>query len=102
MDNSVGPDLGIGWTDKWGTAPAKATAPPADTLASKDTFIKLLVAQLRNQNPLSPADGIEFVSQLSQFTELEQLMTIREDIAAIRQDYANALKQQGTEEEKEA
>lgn len=62
-----------------------------DPLASKEVFLQLLVAQLRNQNPLDPADGIQFISQLAQFTGLEQSLAMREDLAAIRK----ALEQPG-------
>ena len=50
----------------------------------KDAFLKLLVAQIRNQDPLNPTDGAQFLAQLAQFSELEQLMAMREDLAAIR------------------
>jgi flagellar hook assembly protein FlgD len=46
-------------------------------IVGKDDFLKLLVAQIRNQNPLNPADGVEFLTQLAQFTQLEQLLGIR-------------------------
>jgi flagellar basal-body rod modification protein FlgD len=45
--------------------------------ANKETFLNLLVAQIRNQDPLNPADGTQFVTQLAQFSELEQLIDIR-------------------------
>jgi len=51
----------------------------------KDTFLKLLVAQIRNQDPLNPADGLQFVTQLAQFSELEQLMQMRQDLEAVRE-----------------
>lgn len=38
----------------------------------KDTFLQLLTTQLRFQNPLEPMDGMQFVTQLAQFTQLEQ------------------------------
>jgi flagellar basal-body rod modification protein FlgD len=53
-----------------------ATGPQAD----KDMFMKLLVAQLKNQDPLSPQDGAAFVAQLAQFNSLEQLTNIRQSI----------------------
>jgi flagellar basal-body rod modification protein FlgD len=43
-------------------------------------FLELLVAQIKNQDPLSPADPTQFTSQLAQFSELEQVIAIRGDI----------------------
>jgi len=42
----------------------------------KDLFTTLLVAQLRNQNPLEPADPAEFVGQLSQLSQMEALQNL--------------------------
>jgi len=47
---------------------------------SKTEFLKLLVTQLQNQNPLSPMEGQEFASQLAQFTSVEQLTSINDNI----------------------
>ncbi len=44
----------------------------------KSEFLELLMAQVNNQNPLEPMDNAEFVSQLTEFSSLEQLMLIRE------------------------
>jgi flagellar basal-body rod modification protein FlgD len=43
-------------------------------------FLNLLVAQIKNQDPLSPTDSTQFVSQLAQISELEQVVGIRTDI----------------------
>ncbi|MEZ4224501.1 MAG: flagellar hook capping FlgD N-terminal domain-containing protein [Polyangiaceae bacterium] len=44
----------------------------------QDAFLKLLVAQLKHQDPLKPQDGSEFVAELAQFSSLEQTMGINE------------------------
>jgi len=57
-----------------GTAATKKSS--ADALTSKDTFLKLLVAQIKNQDPTNPTDSTQFVGQLTQYSELEQLIGI--------------------------
>ncbi len=53
-------------------APAPATPEnPAGTLGQND-FLKLMIAQLQAQNPLEPSNGNEYVTELAQFTQLEQ------------------------------
>ncbi len=42
----------------------------------KDDFLRLLVAQLRNQDPLNPTKGEDFAAQLAQFSSLEQLQNM--------------------------
>ena len=54
-----------------------------DSLANKEVFLQLLVSQIKNQNPLSPMDGVEFLGQLSQFTQVEQTLGMRQDLAKI-------------------
>ena len=44
----------------------------SDPQAIQSDFLKLLVAQMQNQNPLQPVDNLEFTSQLAQFSALEQ------------------------------
>jgi len=44
----------------------------------RDTFLQLLVAQLKNQDPLAPQDGAQFVAQLAQFSSLDQLVSINQ------------------------
>ncbi|MSP25690.1 MAG: hypothetical protein EXR75_11100 [Myxococcales bacterium] len=47
-------------------------APPAGGEMDKQAFLKLLVAQVQAQDPLSPMEGAEFVAQLAQFSVVEQ------------------------------
>ena len=65
-----------------------STAPAMDKLANEQTFLQLFVSQLKNQDPLNPADGTQFVSQLAQFSQLEQTINMGQDIGAIRQQIA--------------
>ena len=68
-----------------GTTPAP-TQLPDRTPVNKEAFLQLLVAQIKHQNPLNPADGAQFLSQLAQFSELEQMLGIRSEIAGLRED----------------
>jgi flagellar hook assembly protein FlgD len=63
-------------------ANSQANAPSSST--GQDAFLQLLVAQVRNQNPLSPTDGTQFVAQLAQFSSLEQLTAIRGELEQLR------------------
>lgn len=79
-------------TQAWGNISdlvgQKSSPPPtskANDEVGKDVFLKLMVAQLQHQNPLEPADGIAFVTQLAQFNQLEQSMGMRENLEAIRE-----------------
>lgn len=70
----------------WGSTGTDGTATSGgtDRLASdKHTFLKLLVAQLTNQDPLDPTDDKEFVAQLAQFTSLEQLQEINAGVGTL-------------------
>ncbi|HWE53155.1 MAG TPA: flagellar hook capping FlgD N-terminal domain-containing protein [Bryobacteraceae bacterium] len=49
------------------------------TAPSESVFLNLLVSQIQNQDPLNPTDSTQFVSQLAQFSELEQVVAIRAD-----------------------
>lgn len=49
----------------------------------QEAFLKLLVAQLQNQDPLNPQENHEFVAQLAQFSSLEQSIGINERLDAL-------------------
>jgi flagellar hook assembly protein FlgD len=60
-----------------GATTSTTLQPKSKAEEQKNQFLQLLVAQLKGQNPLDPKDGTEFVSQLAQFSSLEQLINIR-------------------------
>jgi flagellar basal-body rod modification protein FlgD len=50
----------------------------------KDDFLRLLVTQLQYQDPLNPADSAQFTAQLAQFSSLEQLGNINDNIGGLQ------------------
>ncbi len=66
-------------------APASPTS-TVDPLAQEQTFLKLLVAQVQNQDPMNPSqDPTQYVTQLAQFSSLEQLAQMRSDLDTLVQ-----------------
>jgi len=72
-------------TNSHSTPATPGSLKPTSGQVDKNMFMQLLVAQLRNQNPLNPTDSMAFVQQLSQFQQMEQSVNTGQDIAAIRQ-----------------
>ena len=65
------------------TPPAAAPVAKAanDPLANEQTFLKLLVSQIQHQDPLNPVDSTQFLQQLTGYSQLEQLIGIRQELA---------------------
>jgi flagellar basal-body rod modification protein FlgD len=55
-----------------------------------DTFMQLLLAELKNQDPLEPMNNSEMVSQMAQLNSLQQLTSISSNIETMK-DYMEAL-----------
>jgi flagellar basal-body rod modification protein FlgD len=68
------------------TTPAASST---DGLATESTFLKLLVAQIQNQDPLQPTDSMQYITQLAQFSSLEQLININHGISTLDQSVQN-------------
>lgn len=56
------------------TAAPKATEP--NNALDKDAFLRILVTQMKNQNPMEPLKDTEFIGQMAQFSSLEQLTNL--------------------------
>ncbi|MGB3261789.1 MAG: flagellar hook capping FlgD N-terminal domain-containing protein [Paenisporosarcina sp.] len=54
---------------------AATTTEPQNALG-KDAFLRILVTQMKNQNPLEPLKDTEFIGQMTQFSSLEQLTNL--------------------------
>lgn len=74
MIGSTGSTTNTGSNSGVGTTGTQA--PAAGGAMGKDQFLKLLIAQLQNQDPMNPMQGDQMASQLAQFSSLEQLQQI--------------------------
>jgi flagellar basal-body rod modification protein FlgD len=73
------------------TAPAPA---PANTGAKEsDVFLRLLVAQMRNQDPLQPTDPAQYMSQLAMFSNVERSVEMRDELRLLNQNLSAHLQQ---------
>ncbi|KMT52646.1 flagellar hook assembly protein FlgD [Pseudomonas fildesensis] len=69
-------------TDNSSISSATTTA-TGNQAMGKDSFLQLLVTQLKNQDPLSPQDNGAFVAQLAQFSSLEGINNLNDSVKAI-------------------
>lgn len=63
--------------------PTLDTAAQSTAESGRDTFLRLLVAQLEHQDPLSPMENAEFTAQLAQFSALEQLEAMNANLGSL-------------------
>jgi flagellar basal-body rod modification protein FlgD len=57
-----------------------ATSPVTASPINMQDFLRILVAQLNNQDPLKPMDNQEFVTQMAQFTSLQQTQILNDNM----------------------
>ncbi|MCQ2008953.1 flagellar hook capping protein [Sporolactobacillus sp. STSJ-5] len=62
------------------TTSTQSSTSSVNSALDKNSFLKLLIAQLTNQDPTSPMDTSQFVSQMAEFTTLEQTQNMSDAI----------------------
>lgn len=62
----------------------------ANDALGKDDFLKLLVSQMQNQDPLNPTDNKESIAQLAQFSSLEQMNNIATSLDGLKTSIATS------------
>ena len=66
------------------SSPNTAAKTLTDKTVTQDDFLKLLIAQLQNQDPLQPMDNQQFAAQLATFNSLGQLIEINGKLGALQ------------------
>jgi flagellar basal-body rod modification protein FlgD len=62
------------------TSSSASSSSSTAALGNESTFLQLLVTEIQNQDPTAPMDSTTFLTQLAQFSQLEQTTGIRQDI----------------------
>jgi flagellar basal-body rod modification protein FlgD len=66
------------------TTSSSTKSPTLGQTLGKDDFLKLLITQMRNQDPLNPLDQNQFLAQTAQFTSLEDLQNINQQLSDMK------------------
>jgi len=80
----------VSGTTTVGTAAAGASMKQT-TGMNKDDFLKLFVTQMQNQDPLSPQDSTQFISQLAQLTQVEQAYNTNTNLQSMLNQGGNSM-----------
>jgi flagellar basal-body rod modification protein FlgD len=82
-------------------SPANSIAAPATAatkaVVNKDDFFKLLIAQLKNQDPTKPMEAAEFTAQLAQFSSLEKLDNVNSTLTSLLSQQGSVNKMQSSQ-----
>ena len=76
---------------------APATAAAKDSAASSDRFLKLLVTQLKNQDPLNPTDNAQVTSQMAQLSTVSGIEKLNATVASLASQFTQSQALQGVQ-----
>ncbi len=82
MPDAIAPPVNMATISRVGS-PEGTTRTPVQTLG-QDDFLKLLVAQMSQQDPMNPMKDSEFIAQMAQFSALEQSKAMQQDMSSLR------------------
>lgn len=76
----------VSTSNQWNyVAPDSSKKTTGSSVLGKDQFLKILITQLQNQDPMQPMEDKEFIAQMAQFSSVEQLMNISTQMTALNQ-----------------
>ncbi|MBU5673076.1 flagellar hook assembly protein FlgD [Paenibacillus brevis] len=79
----------INTTSVWSNYSSSNASTQTNNELGKDAFLKLMITQMQNQDPLSPMDNKDMIAQMAQFTSVEQLVNISSQLSAMSQSLGN-------------
>jgi flagellar basal-body rod modification protein FlgD len=78
------------------TSSTSGNKPTTDANASQDRFLKLLVAQLNNQDPMNPMDNAQMTSQMAQINTVTGIQQVNETLKSMAEQFTSLQVLQGS------
>ena len=82
---------GIGSSSSDSNSAVSQALANSNQFVSQNTFLTLLITQLKNQDPMNPQDSSQFVAQLASFSSLEQMTQLNKNITQVLENSVTGL-----------